>query len=107
MNALIYALVSAFVAGIASPAVAQSVNAADKTAPVYRSVFSGYRGMTDEKVEWKEANDAVGRIGGWRTYLRESQDAGPAAVPAEKPQGSKPPASGNSGTAAHKHEMPR
>ena len=49
---------------------------AQEAAPstVYRSAWSGYRPFADEKViSWKDANDEVGRIGGWRTYLRESQ----------------------------------
>lgn len=41
---------------------------------VYRSAWSGYRPFADEKViSWKDANDEVRRIGGWRAYLRESQ----------------------------------
>lgn len=46
---------------------------------VYRSAWSAYRPFADEKViSWKEANDAVGRIGGWRAYLRESQSGPPS-----------------------------
>ena len=39
--------------------------------------------MTDETVgSWREANDNVGRIGGWRTYLREAQQPdAPASAP--------------------------
>jgi len=40
----------------------------------YRSSFSRYRGLSDDKtVSWREANDAVARIGGWRVYAREAQ----------------------------------
>lgn len=59
---------------------------------VYRSAWSGYRPFADEKViSWKDANDEVRRIGGWRTYLRESQgqpsgSAGAATEGAAKPQ---------------------
>ncbi len=46
---------------------------------VYRSAWSGYRPFADEKaISWKDANDEVRRIGGWRTYLRESQAAQPS-----------------------------
>jgi hypothetical protein len=46
---------------------------------VYRSAWSGYRPFADEKaISWKEANNAVGRIGGWRAYLRESQSGQPS-----------------------------
>lgn len=40
----------------------------------FRSAFDGYQSFTDEKVRpWKESNDTVGRIGGWRAYAREAQ----------------------------------
>ena len=65
-------------------------------ASIYRSAWSGYRPFADEKViSWKEANDEVLRIGGWRAYLRESQgqssgnasagSTAPAAKDAAKP----------------------
>lgn len=39
----------------------------------YRSAFVGYRGFEDAPpVPWREANDNVGRIGGWRAYAREA-----------------------------------
>ena len=52
----------------------------------YESSFSQYRRLGDEKpVSWREANDTVARIGGWRVYAREAQqpDPAPAAKPAE------------------------
>lgn len=40
----------------------------------YRSAFEGYRPYTDDKLlNWQEANDSTGRIGGWRTYAREAR----------------------------------
>ncbi len=51
----------------------------------YESPFSRYRPWGDEKpVSWREANDTVTRIGGWRVYAREAQqpDPGAAAAPA-------------------------
>ena len=59
----------------------------------YESSLSRYRLMGDEKpVSWRDANDTVTRIGGWRAYAREAQqtDAAPAApaasavMPADK-----------------------
>lgn len=49
----------------------------------HASSLAQYRRMTDEKVgSWREANDNVGRIGGWRTYLREAQQPdAPASAP--------------------------
>lgn len=36
--------------------------------------FEHYRGWRDEPPQdWRAANDRVGAIGGWRSYLRESQ----------------------------------
>lgn len=35
-------------------------------------------------MDWRETNARVGEIGGWRTYLRESQDSGGAAA-SDKP----------------------
>ena len=50
----------------------------------YESSFSQFRRTGDDKpVAWREANDAVARIGGWRVYAREAQQPDPAA--AEKP----------------------
>lgn len=51
---------------------------------VYRSTLTGYRRLgDDEPVPWREANDTVGRIGGWRAYAREANEpasAGPAVT---------------------------
>jgi hypothetical protein len=51
---------------------AASAAPAAKPDPIYRSPFEGYRRYADEPlVSWKEANDNVGRIGGWRAYAQE------------------------------------
>jgi hypothetical protein len=48
----------------------------------YRSAMEGYQRFSDEKVgSWREANDNVGRIGGWREYAKEAQGA-TSTVPA-------------------------
>jgi hypothetical protein len=48
----------------------------------YASVFEQYRPHDDPAVKsWREANDTVNRIGGWRTYLRQVQEAEPKASP--------------------------
>lgn len=42
----------------------------------YPSAFADYRRHGDAPLRpWKDANDAVGRIGGWRAYAREAQQA--------------------------------
>lgn len=36
--------------------------------------FDRYQGWRDTPLaDWRETNDRVGAVGGWRTYLRESQ----------------------------------
>jgi hypothetical protein len=59
---------------------------ADAKAPVnalaYRSTLTTYRGhgAPVPPLAWREANDAVERIGGWRAYAREASAApAPAA----------------------------
>ena len=72
------------------------------------SSLAQHRRMTDEKVgSWREANDNVGRIGGWRTYLREAQqpDAAASAPGASSPAPTTKPASEM--PAGHRgHKMP-
>ncbi len=48
---------------------------------VYRSALVGYKKLAAESppVAWRQANDAVGRVGGWRAYAREAQAPEPAA----------------------------
>ena len=46
----------------------------------FDSVLSHYRPMTDQKIgSWRDANDTVTRVGGWRAYLKESQTPDAAA----------------------------
>lgn len=79
---------------------------------IYRSAFQGYRPNTEAEVgSWKEANDRVGSIGGWRVYAKEAQTpdvpASPASAPSAAlapkpptPHEAKPPAAAPAG---HKH----
>lgn len=49
----------------------------------YESSFARYRLLGEEKpVSWRDANDTVTRIGGWRVYAREAQQPDPAPIPA-------------------------
>ena len=76
----------------------------------YVSSFSQYRLLGDEKpASWRDANDTVSRIGGWRAYAREAQQpdpassapaapAAPAPIPTDK---AKPMPAGPGG-----HKMP-
>ncbi len=46
---------------------------------IYRSSLSDYRTLSEETPgSWKEINDTVGRIGGWRAYAKEAQEPEPA-----------------------------
>ncbi|MBU1264999.1 MAG: hypothetical protein ACYC1G_05330 [Thiobacillus sp.] len=48
--------------------------------PAAVTPFKQYQGWRDEPLQdWRQANEWVGEIGGWRTYLRESQPAGNGA----------------------------
>jgi hypothetical protein len=45
---------------------------------VHRSSLSSYRSAHDVRVgSWREANDTVTRIGGWRVYTRETESPVP------------------------------
>lgn len=80
--------------------------AARVPAASYRSAFEGYRPMADAPVsDWREANDAVAKAGGWRALAREAQapDEKPAA-PSQKAAPAKPAAGGNG--MHHQHGMP-
>lgn len=46
----------------------------------YRSALAAYRPLAEAPVgSWKEANERVNRIGGWRAYAREAAAPAPTA----------------------------
>ncbi len=60
----------------------------------YESAFAQFRRVGgDQPLAWREANDAVARIGGWRTYAREAQQPDAAATPVPGPVPATAPAS--------------
>ena len=66
-----------------APGRAERADPLDAKAPVpaapYASPLAGYRRLGDDKrVSWKDANETVNRIGGWRVYTREAQQPGAA-----------------------------
>ena len=67
-------------------------------AATYASPLAGYRRLGDDKrVSWKDANETVNRIGGWRAYAREAQQpdtagSAPAAGTAPAPSAVAAPA---------------
>jgi hypothetical protein len=57
---------------------------------VFKSTLEKYKPYTDEKIQsWKGANDEVGKIGGWRAYLKEANE--PEAGSSHADHGSKKP----------------
>jgi hypothetical protein len=61
-------------------ATAQTAGDAQATVPKfsYRSPFATYRAdKIEETRAWRDVNDRVGAIGGWRVYAREAQPAAP------------------------------
>lgn len=55
--------------------------AANVVVPEQQAPFKQYQGWRDEPLQdWRKANERVGAIGGWRTYLRESQPADEAGM---------------------------
>ena len=77
----------------------------------YESAFAKFRRIGDDKpVTWREANDTVARIGGWRVYAREAQQPEPAAAakqaaPSAAPASTAQPAAMPmpAGPSGHKH----
>ena len=94
---------SALIAGVsyAQPDHAMPVSTVPSPAPLkFESVLSRYKPMTDQKLgSWREANDTVTRIGGWRTYLKEAQSPDakttPPAVASDAPAPPATPAAAN------------
>tara|TARA_R110002049_G_scaffold141576_1_gene303294 strand:+ start:1269 stop:1598 length:330 start_codon:yes stop_codon:yes gene_type:complete len=72
-----------------------SANPLDSDTPTketgYSSSFDDY--VQDEDVEaggWVQANERVGEIGGWRTYLRQAQEPMDGSKPTSSDQGAMP-----------------
>jgi hypothetical protein len=83
---------------------------AEVPAQRYESSLAGYRRSGEAKpIGWREANDTVNRIGGWRAYAREAQQPDPAAgtkpapVAVEAPAPQPAPTPKSSGQSGHKH----
>lgn len=59
-----------------------AVNAsAQISSPHFRSAFEAYRAFAPEPLlPWKETNDTVGKIGGWRAYAKEASGPLPSGV---------------------------
>ena len=87
----------------AEPRAADPLNVQASVPPlVHESAFAQYRRLGEVSVgSWRDANDTVSRIGGWRAYAREARQpdssssspssAPPPAAPAASAPISKPP----------------
>ncbi|MEP6791736.1 MAG: hypothetical protein ABI907_10215 [Ramlibacter sp.] len=52
----------------------------------FQSALKDYQPFSEEKVApWKESNDKVREVGGWRAYAREAQGKPEAAAPVVDP----------------------
>ena len=85
-------LLPALLNAIAVPALAQPAPRAlpDPLNPAasvprmsYQSSLRDYKPLVEQRVgSWKEANETVNRIGGWRAYAREAAQGDQATPPA-------------------------
>ena len=63
----------------AQPSKPETTNISLPSKLQYKSAISGYQVYADQEVlPWREANDRVGRIGGWRAYAKEAATGQPA-----------------------------
>lgn len=78
----------------AAPLRADPLNAkADVPVATHRSALGGYRPAGDVKVGlWKDANETVARIGGWRAYAREARQPDSASGTSPGGGSANPPA---------------
>ena len=76
----------------AASAAGTSTEARPQTPPgSYRSAFEGYQPFTEESVRpWRESNDTVGTVGGWRAYAKEAAGSTDKDAQAPKPAASGP-----------------
>ena len=100
-------LAPAFLVAVSSASLAQTApgkraDPLDPSAAVpplaFQSTLAGYQRHAEQPVgSWREANDTVNRIGGWRAYAKEARQADDKApahdmskMPEPKTEGGKP-----------------
>ncbi len=96
--------------GSAAPVTKRDpLNAAERVPTVqHRSALASYRAHAEQPVgSWREANDTVTKIGGWRAYAREASQpdasapmppsAPPPVAPVAKPAATQPAPAGHAG----------
>jgi hypothetical protein len=71
--------------------IAASASRSAMASVEFRSVFDRYQSFRDEKIgSWRDANDTVTRVGGWREYLKEAQRPDTSAPPVSATESSQP-----------------
>lgn len=100
--ALISFLVTSLTAATAyaqavAPPSGTGAAASPASAISFQSALQGYQPYGDEKIRpWRESNDTVGKVGGWRAYAKEAAEpATPAAGTAPAAAGSANPHAGH------------
>ena len=70
-----------------APPAADPLDATAKVAPlVHQSALASYNRLGESApLPWREANDRVGRIGGWRAYAREANAPDTPDTPTRTP----------------------
>ena len=64
-----------------TPADTEALQPSLPTKLQYSSAIGAYQAYADQQVQsWREANDRVGQIGGWRAYAKEIKTGKPASV---------------------------
>lgn len=83
IQALLPWVLALFVGSAAAqvPADAKAPQPSLPTKLQYSSAIGAYQAYADQPVQsWREANDRVGRIGGWRAYAKEIKTGVPASA---------------------------
>ncbi|HTD05511.1 hypothetical protein [Undibacterium sp.] len=90
-----------------APESAKRADPLDAQAPVpplrYQSTLQTYRPLAEQEVsDWRELNDAAGRVGGWRAYAKQARQPEAGEGRAEgRPAGEEAAAPAKAG--AHEH----
>jgi hypothetical protein len=87
------------------PAAADPLDAQAAVPPaVHASALARYKPAGDLSVtSWREANDTVARVGGWKAYAREAQGLAPGAALATPAAPAGPASHPPSGKGPHGH----
>jgi hypothetical protein len=85
--ALVFGLVEVATAAPAKLGASEPTDAgAAVPALVYKAPLASYRSLRDDApVDWRQANETVRAVGGWRAYAREAAQGASASAPASAP----------------------